>query len=66
VNTARTRQLLASDGDPSIWAAVAERASTLGGLQNDQRWRPLQTRGDVALWTDNFSNIFSVLRRPGK
>jgi hypothetical protein len=66
VNTAPTQELLKSDEDPSIWAVLAARASTLGGLQDDERWRPLHLREDVALWTDDFSNIFSVLRWPGK
>jgi hypothetical protein len=66
VNTAPTRELLESGGDPSIWAAVATRVSNLGGLQKDERWRPLQLRPHVSLWTDDFSNIFSVLRPPLK
>jgi hypothetical protein len=63
-NTARTRELLESGGDPSIWAAVASRASLLGALRDDKRWRPLRVREKVALWTDDFSNIFSVFRWP--
>jgi hypothetical protein len=63
-NTGRTRELLESGGDPSIWAAVASRASFLGSLRDDKRWRPLQVRDGVALWTDDFSNIFSVFRWP--
>jgi hypothetical protein len=64
VNLGRTRELLESGGDPSIWAAVAPRSSSLCTLSNDHRWRPLRSREGVALWTDDFSNIFSVLRRP--
>jgi protein-L-isoaspartate O-methyltransferase len=58
-NTARTPEL-ESSGDPSIWAAIASHSSSLGGLQHDTRWRPLRIREGVALWTDDFSNIFSV------
>jgi hypothetical protein len=65
VNTARTRELLESDGDPSVWAALAPRASSLGGLGNNDQWRLLKTREGVGLWTDDFSNIFSVFRWPG-
>ena len=64
VNTARTQELIQSDGDPSIWAALAPRASNLRGLLNDERWQPLEIREGVALWTDDFSNIFSVFRLP--
>jgi hypothetical protein len=63
-STARTRGLLESGGDPSIWAAVASRASFLGSLRDDERWRPLRVRDKVPLWTDDFSNIFSVFRWP--
>ncbi len=65
VNTARSKELLESDGDPSIWAAVAPDPSSLHPLQRDTRWRPLRTRAGVSLWTDDFTNIFSVFRRPG-
>jgi hypothetical protein len=61
-NMARTRELLESGGDTSIWAAVASHVSFLSSLQNDERWRPLRIREGVALWTDDFSNIFSVFR----
>jgi hypothetical protein len=65
----RTAELEAS-GDPSVWAAVASERSHLGALQEDPKWRPLSVRDDVAVWTDDFSNIFSVFiwsipRRPG-
>ena len=58
-NTGSTPEL-ESTGDPSIWAAIASDSSSLGALQHDRRWRPLRTREGVALWTDDFSNIFSV------
>jgi len=63
-DTRRTKQLVASGGDLSTWAAVASRASFLGSLRDDQRWRPLRVREGVPLWTDDFSNIFSVFRWP--
>lgn len=47
-------------GDPSVWVAAAPRAFALRGLQDDPRWRPLRTRANVPLWTDDFTNIFSV------
>jgi hypothetical protein len=69
-NTGRTPELEAS-GDPSIWAAVASDFGHLGALGEDARWRPLRVSTDVGLWTDDFSNIFSVFlwsipRLPGQ
>lgn len=58
-NTDRTPEL-ESSGDPSIWAAIASDPSHLGALRKDTRWRPPRVRENVALWTDDFSNIFSV------
>jgi hypothetical protein len=68
-NTDHTAEL-ESSGDPSIWAAVASQSSYLGALRNDTNWRQLRVREGVALWTDDFSNIFSVFiwsvpRMPG-
>jgi hypothetical protein len=60
-NTDRTPELEAS-GDPSIWTAIASQPSHLGPLQTNSKWRPLRLRENVALWTDDFSNIFSVFR----
>jgi hypothetical protein len=59
VNTGRTPEL-ESSGDPSIWAAIASNPFSLGALRHNTRWRPLRIREGVALWTDDFSNIFSV------
>ena len=51
---------LESNGYPTVWAAIASEPSQLGALRNDTRWRSLQIREGVGLWTDDFSNIFSV------
>jgi hypothetical protein len=64
VNTRLPRKHEDSGGNPSIWAAVARQQSQLGGLQRDSRWRGLRRREDVALWTDDFSNIFKVFHLP--
>ena len=58
-NTDRNPELERS-GDPSIWAAIASDRSHLAALQNNPKWRPLRIRESVGLWTDDFSNIFSV------
>ena len=60
-NTGHNPELKAS-GDPSIWTAIATDPSRLGSLQTNSRWRSLRRRENVALWTDDFSNIFSVFR----
>ncbi len=47
---------------PSRWVVMAESENDLADLANDPRWQPLQTRSDVGLWTDDFSNLLSVFR----
>ena len=49
-----------TEGFPSIWVAIASNPTRLAALGKDARWGPLQKRADVGLWTDDFSNIFSV------
>jgi hypothetical protein len=66
VNTARNKELLASGGDPSIWAAVGQSSSSVSALQGASGWGSLRTRAGVGLWTDDFTNIFSVFRWPGR
>jgi hypothetical protein len=59
VNIDRTPEL-DSKGFPTVWAALAANPSKLGALRDDSRWRPLGVRPGVGLWTDDYSNIFSV------
>jgi hypothetical protein len=47
---------------PSEWVIMARRRDDLGPLLRSSRWRPAKSRGDVAVWTDNFSNLFRVFR----
>jgi hypothetical protein len=67
VNTQVTKQESQCGADGSIWAATAVRDWDLAPLRGGNQWRPVRTREDVALWTDNFSNVFKVfhLRFPG-
>lgn len=44
---------------PSIWVVMARNDSALGTIAKDDRWRPVQ--GDM-VWTDDFSNILSLLK----
>jgi hypothetical protein len=65
-NTNLSRQEIESGSDQSIWAAVAGPGSSLGGLRENARWRPLRILQEVSLWTDDFSNIFKVFHLPQK
>ena len=53
---------LANGKFPSEWMVMARSASDLGALVSDPRWKPPVVAGDTPLWTDDFSNILSVLR----
>jgi len=44
---------------PSIWVVFARNDAALGAIASDTRWRRL--KGDV-VWTDDFSNILSLLK----
>jgi hypothetical protein len=44
----------------SVWAVLARSPADLGVLSGSREWRPLRPRGDVAVWTDDFSNIVRV------
>jgi len=44
---------------PSVWVAMARNDAALGSLANDSRWTRL--KGDT-VWTDDFSNILSLLK----
>jgi spermidine synthase len=46
----------------STWAVLAREASDINRLLSGSSfWQPLQTKPGVAAWTDDFSNIVSVL-----
>ena len=45
----------------SHWIAMARTPAALGSLVNDPRWTPLPSSPSAPLWTDDFSNILSVL-----
>ena len=50
----------------SRWVAMARRPEDLGDLASDPRWVPLTARRNTPLWTDDFSNVVSVLRILGE
>jgi len=45
----------------SHWIVVARTRRALGPLARDQRWRPLESRPGLPVWTDEFSNILDVV-----
>jgi hypothetical protein len=47
---------------PSHWVVMARTAADLGPLMHDARWSAPHAAADTPLWTDDFSNILSVLR----
>ncbi len=48
---------------PSEWMVMARDARDLGNLTGDARWVAPVVPESTPLWTDDFSNILSVLRR---
>jgi len=50
---------------PSTWVAAVQREADLVMLREDPRWKPLQRQAGIRLWTDDYSNILSVLKFPG-
>jgi hypothetical protein len=46
----------------STWVVMARKIGDLKGLADDPRWGPLKASGGGGLWTDDFSNIISVLK----
>jgi SAM-dependent methyltransferase len=46
----------------SAWVVVARASADLGDVATDPRWVPLPSDPAVGVWTDDFSNVFTVLR----
>ena len=46
----------------SVWVVLARRPVDLGPLAQDPRWRSLTGRVGFRVWTDDFSDLFSVFR----
>jgi hypothetical protein len=53
---------LADGKFPSEWMVIARNRADLGALATDPRWKPPVIAPDTPLWTDDFSNILSVIR----
>jgi len=50
---------------PSTWVVAARSAKTLDPIVRDGSWRRCVQRQGAALWTDQFSNVLSVMRQWG-
>jgi hypothetical protein len=44
------------------WVAIARRQQDLGFLDKEPRWKPLVSKPGARPWTDDFSNIISVIK----
>ncbi|MHC1765015.1 MAG: spermidine synthase [Verrucomicrobiia bacterium] len=47
--------------DASHWVVMGRQKEDLGKLVRDSRWLPVKGRQGVRVWSDDFSNIISVL-----
>ena len=47
---------------PTIWLLMARRAGDLPTAISSGHWRDAHARPDLGVWTDDFSNVVSVLR----
>jgi hypothetical protein len=45
----------------SHWVVLARKHAALGGLATDHRWQPIKENPAVGLWTDDYSNLLSVI-----
>jgi hypothetical protein len=59
---AATAGSLADGKFPSEWMVLARDRADFGALGSDARWKPPVISATTPLWTDDFSNILSVLR----
>ena len=46
---------------PSVWLVLGREHADLGTIAGDPRWLPLRESARVGLWTDDYSNLLSVL-----
>ena len=46
----------------SIWAVMARTRGDLAALLRDPRWQPLPAASPARLWTDDFSNVVSIIK----
>lgn len=49
---------------PSRWIVMVPQSATLVSLRGEPKWQPLNADDEVALWTDDHSNLLQALRWP--
>jgi spermidine synthase len=59
----RDGRVVAEGKDASIWVVLARSPEDLKPLTVNDRWETLEPPDNFRVWTDDFSNIFSVLWR---
>ena len=47
---------------PSLWAVMAREPGDLAALAHDPRWKPLPAVSGARVWTDDFSNVVSIIK----
>jgi hypothetical protein len=47
---------------PSDWILLARNNSVLGRAEIASKLEPLQSRRSIRLWTDDYSNLFQILK----
>ena len=52
-----------SGKEPSIWVVMARSSEDLKLVTANGRWKALSAPDDFRVWTDDFSNVLSVLKR---
>jgi spermidine synthase len=61
-DNALTNEELSVGKEPSTWVVLARTPQGVRHLAADRRWQPLVSSSDCPVWTDDFSNLFAVLR----
>lgn len=47
---------------PSHWVILAKQPASFGSLLNEPSWQPLEKSASAPVWTDDFSDIFRIVR----
>ncbi len=61
-DTVLSPEELAAGKSPSIWLVMARNPDDLTKLAGDPRWQPARGNDRQAVWTDDYSSLFSVFR----
>ncbi len=62
IDTASVTPQQVDDGVfPSQWIVMARNPADLGGLAQDSRWKPINTKPGARVWTDDYSDLLHVI-----